>query len=73
VAGASAGHPARKNLAAVLNEGRENLGLFVIDVVHFVDAEPADFLLADEVPFAALRRTAGTPSAAALWAWTGAP
>src|ERR1700722_9051900 len=65
------GHTARQNLPALLNERRENLGLFVVDKVHFVDAEPANFLLADEVALAALGRAARTAGAAGP-AWRAA-
>src|ERR1022692_2355231 len=62
---ASSGHAARKNLAAFLQERRQNLRLFVIDVVRLIDAEPANLLLANEASFAALRGTAWTTRPAA--------
>ena len=62
--GASAGHAARENLSAFLDERGENLGFFVIDVIDAVYAETADLLLADVVALAALVRSAATACAA---------
>src|SRR5260370_27948906 len=56
--GARAGHAARKNLAALLNERRQNFGLLVVNEVRLVHAEPANLLLAYEIALSALGRTA---------------
>jgi hypothetical protein len=61
---AGAGHAARENLAAFLDERSENLGFLVIDVIDAVYAETADLLLADVVALAALVRSAATACAA---------
>ena len=58
---ASSGHAARKNLAALLDERRQNLGPLVIDVVRLVHAEPANLLLADETSLALLAGPPGRP------------
>ena len=60
VARAGAGHAAGQDLAALLNERREDLGLFVIDEIGLIDAETADFLFANEAALAALGWAAGT-------------
>jgi hypothetical protein len=59
VARADAGHAARENLAALLHELREDVGAFVVDEVHLLDAKLADFLLAKILALAA-RASAGT-------------
>ena len=59
VARADAGHAARENLAALLHELREDVGALVVDEVHLLDAELADFLLAEILALAA-RASAGT-------------
>ena len=59
VARADAGHAARKNLAALLDELREDVGAFVVDEVHLLDAELADFFLA-EILALATGASAGT-------------
>ena len=66
VARADAGHAARENLAAFLHELRQDVGALVVDEVHLLDAELADFLLAKVLALAAARsaRSAGTA------AWT---
>src|SRR5258706_13952907 len=56
---ANSGHAARENLAALLHELREDVGALVVDEVHFLDAELADFLLAEILALAA-RPSAGT-------------
>jgi hypothetical protein len=56
---ADAGHAARKNLAALLHELRQDVGALVVDEVHLLDTELADFLLA-EILALATARTAGT-------------
>jgi hypothetical protein len=59
VARADAGHAARENLAALLHELREDVGAFVVDEVHLLDAKLADLLLAEILTLAA-RASAGT-------------
>src|ERR1700728_2789242 len=63
---AGARHAARQYLAALLNELAEYLGLFVVDKIRLVDAEAANFFLANKVALAALGRAAGT----SLRAWS---
>jgi hypothetical protein len=53
VARADAGHTARENLAAFLHELRQDVGALVVDEVHFLDAELADFFLAEILALAA--------------------
>ena len=65
-----AGHAARKNLAALLNELRQDVGALVVDEVHLLDAELADFLFAEILALSAGTATrtawpAGTTLAAA--------
>ena len=50
---ADAGHAPRQNLAAFLNELRENVGALVVDEVHPLDAKLAHLLLAEILPLAA--------------------
>jgi hypothetical protein len=67
VAGANAGHAARENLASLLHELREDVGALVVDEVHLLDAELADFLFAEILALTAARAarpTAGTSGAA---------
>src|SRR5216684_3604597 len=52
-----AGHAARQNLAPLLNERLKHLGFLVIDEVHALDAESANFLLAEILALAAASRT----------------
>ena len=59
---ANSGHAARENLAALLHELGKNVGTLVVDEVHFLDAELADFLFAEILTLAAARAT---------WASTG--
>ena len=69
---ANARHPARKNLAALLYELRQNIRALVVDKVHLLNAELADLLLAKVLALAAAR-SSGTSWAAtwaALAAWT---
>src|ERR1700757_4388830 len=64
---ADAGHAARKNLAALLHELGKNGGALVVDEVHLLDAELADFLLAEILALSAARAAwaaAGTSGAA---------
>src|SRR5579859_6435055 len=53
VARANSGHAARQNLAAFLDELREDVRALIVDEVHLLDAELADFLLAEILPLAA--------------------
>jgi hypothetical protein len=53
VARADSGHTARKDFAALLHELREDVGALVVDEVHFLDAELADFFLAEILALAA--------------------
>jgi hypothetical protein len=69
VARADAGHAARKNLAALLHELREDVGAFVVDEVHFFYAELADFFLAEVLALAA-RASAGPARATTGTAFT---
>jgi hypothetical protein len=59
VARADAGHAARKNFAALLDELRKNVRALVVDEVHLLDAELTDFLFAEILALAA-RTAAGT-------------
>jgi hypothetical protein len=68
VARADAGHAARENLAALLDELRKNVGALVVDKVHLFDAKLADFLLAEILALAA-GTTAGTTRATRTAAW----
>jgi hypothetical protein len=73
VARADAGHAARQNLAAFLHELRQDVGALVVDEVHFLDAELADFLFAEILALAAARSAwpAGTSAAwSAFAAWS---
>jgi len=54
---ANAGHATRKNFAALLHKLGKNVGTLVVDQVHFLDAELADFFLAEKLPLAAARST----------------
>jgi hypothetical protein len=72
VARAHAGHAARKNLAALLHKLREDVGTLVVDEVHLLDAELADFLFSEVLALAAARApwTAAGTSWAAFTAWS---
>src|SRR6202047_3076755 len=72
VARADAGHAARENFAAFLHELRQDVGALVVDEVHLLDAELADFLLAEILALAATRPTwtAGTSARTAFTAWS---
>ena len=69
MAGANARHAARENLAAFLNELRQDIGALVVDKVHLLDTELADFLFAEVLALAAAR-TAGTTAGTAFSAGT---
>jgi len=65
MAGADAGHATWQNLAAFLDELRKNVGALVVDEVHLLDAELADFFLAEILTLSAgtatwAARTTGT-------------
>ena len=63
---AHASHAARQNLAALLHELRQNVSALVVDEVHLLDAELANFLFAEVLALAA-----GTPPrATGTAAWT---
>ena len=66
VARADSGHAARENLAALLHELREDVGAFVVDEVHLLDTELANFFLAEILALAAgaSAGTAGSTGAA---------
>jgi hypothetical protein len=74
---ADASHAARKNLATLLHELRKNVGALVVDQVHLLDTEFANFLFAKKLALAAAR-PAGTAAwttwptftASATTAWT---
>ena len=72
VARAHASHAARKNLAALLHELRQDVGTLVVDEVHLLDAELADFLFAEVLALAAARAawSAARTSGAAFTAWS---
>jgi hypothetical protein len=61
----NARHAARQNLAALLYELRQNVRALVVDHVHLLDAELANFLLAEILALAArpATRTAWTSAA----------
>ena len=63
---ANAGHAAREDFAALLHELREDVGALVVDEIHFLDAEFADFFLAEVLALAAgaSARTARSTGAA---------
>src|SRR5271168_70153 len=61
-------HAPRQNLPALLNERRQNLRLLVINEIGLIHAEPANLLLAHEIPLPALRWSARPSSA-----WTSGP
>src|ERR1700728_3543843 len=64
---ADTGHAPRENLAALLHELRKDVGAFVVDEVHLLDAELADFLFPEVLALAAARAAwaaAGTSRAA---------
>jgi hypothetical protein len=67
MARADAGHAARKNFAALLNELRKNVGALVVDEVHLLDTELADFLFAEILALAA-RTAARSTGTSAAWA-----
>jgi hypothetical protein len=72
VARADAGHAARENFAAFLHELRQYVGALVVDEVHLLDTELADFLFAEILALAAARpaRSAGTSTWTTFTAWT---
>ena len=68
---ANASHASRQNLAALLHELRQDVGALVVDEVHLLDTELANFLFAEILALAAAR-TAGTTRTAtrtAFAAW----
>jgi len=67
MARANAGHAAGQNLAAFLHELRQDVRTLVVDEIHLLDAELADFLLAE-----ILALSAGTPTRASRTAFSAA-
>jgi hypothetical protein len=63
----NAGHAPRQNLPALLYELRQNVRALVVDEIHLLDAELANFLLAEILALAAR-----TPARSARTAATGA-
>src|SRR5580692_9611413 len=59
MASTNARHAARQDLAAFLDELRQDVGTLVVDEVHLLDTKLADFLFAEILALAAAR-TAGT-------------
>src|SRR5215472_9345560 len=72
MARAHAGHTPRQNFAALLHELRQDVGALVVDEVHLLDAELANFFLAKILALAATRTAWATGTAAwsTLTAWT---
>jgi hypothetical protein len=74
VARAGARHAARQNLSPLLHERLEHVDFLVVDEVHVIDAEAADFLLPKILALAAPARSSRTSARAArtsaLAAWT---
>jgi len=66
VAGANSRHAPRKNLAALLDKLREDVRALIVDKIHLLDAELADFLLAEILALAA-----GTAAGAAAATGSG--
>src|SRR5690242_17209672 len=76
-------HAARKNLAALLHELREDVRALVVDEIHLFDAELANFLLAEILTLAAgtadgtsratAARSAFAARATMAAAWTAVP
>ena len=64
---ANARHPAGQNLPTLLHELRKNVGALVVDEVHLLDAELANFLLAEILALAAWPASGATRTASA---WT---
>ena len=64
VARTDASHATREDFAALLHELRKDVGAFVVDEVHLLDAELADFFLAKVLALAA-GPSAGTSARAA--------
>jgi replicative superfamily II helicase len=72
VARADSGHAAREDFAALLHELREDVGALVVDEIHLLDTELADFLLAEVLTLAAARAAgaAARTSGSAFAAWS---
>jgi len=75
MARADSSHAAREDFAALLHELREDVGAFVVDEIHFLDAELADFFLAEVLALAAgaSAGTARSTGAAAFATRTAVP
>src|SRR5580692_7589038 len=67
VARANSGHAARQNLAALLDELREDVRALIVDEVHLLNAKLADFLLAEILALTA-RPAAGPARTTPAWA-----
>jgi hypothetical protein len=67
MASANARHTARKNLAALLHELRQDVGALVVDEVHLLDTELADLLLTEILALTAARAARTTRSARATF------
>ena len=63
----NARHPPRQNFPALLHELRKDVRALVIDEVHLLDAELANFLFAEILALAA-RPASGTARTTASWA-----
>jgi hypothetical protein len=57
---AYAGHTPRENLAALLDKLRQDIGALVVDQVHLLNTEFADFFLAEKLALAATRTSGPT-------------
>jgi len=57
MASTNARHAARQDLAAFLDELRQDVGTLVVDEVHLLDTKLADFLFAEILALAAARAT----------------
>jgi hypothetical protein len=69
VARANAGHAARQNLATLLDKLSQDVRALVVDEIHLLDAELANFLLAEILTLAAAR-TAGSATRTARASFT---
>jgi len=74
MARADAGHATRQNLAALLDELRQDVGALVVDEIHLLDAKLADLLLAEILALSAGTTTwaAGSTGTAFAATATGA-
>src|SRR6202158_3023638 len=72
MSGTNAGHAPGENLPALLHELREYVGALVVHHIHLLNAELANFLLAEELTLAPARSARSSRTAAwpALAAWS---